>query len=1053
MTPPRVLPGPRTVQLKQIVDIQLDRCFHEQQWSIVANLARQRYKSTKDEYYKAVEIAAKSRSDNPTELMAGREAVHAMVDDNVIVKDADALDLYEFAVDGLAMDYAKTIGVLRARLAKALPKDRYAGLKCLEACMWNSDWENAQEIAVSLNKNFPGDRNLLFQNIVATFLVATADDTNENKKKLFPNLAKAQVDRAFNLRPLTGKEQTPPDQLSISENEIKLWIKIRERFGSSQENLKLLSLPNWGPLFFLERAYTDVFLRSIRLLTANGQWEEITRVVNIIFDKVIAMGHQKADGEDDGDGSSTVFQQQDSTTNLTPGATLEKAVKEQYMKASREWFIWRSAFDAAGNLPNREKALEVFHKKIQKVFRVHISNYSVNPVFQQNYDQIMLDITFARATSSFNGELRGANKVECLLNFAKKNLKASSCFTTLKGYLEVLSKEEIAEFVDTLGKDDAEDTEKPDFFDKLCLIALRMRAWFFQATSLEVGEVCRVCHSVTNEFPECEACLTKITEIALGAFSAGVQDEDVAQKAAGETEDPLSNLALLGSICLIKLAGVGYKNSQHGTEAPLYGIDIQLFLQGVIWLDFYLRKAPKNDSLRMLLVKLYLMMGCVTRALEIWGSFDIKNTLLECLGTICLDRLASISPSHFTTGTSYTRTFAEPYIRHFETALQKRYPDIVTKTLENGSYAELPNVIELAQNQSRNCVIVLAVVEHRRGLRLKAGKIETPIQEEPLISSLSLDYELKDLTDYSPLPHWAGPQFTPIQELASYGPLPTNRRCHLSILAERFIDLISYVQAKEFKPSKAVQLLHADLQAAASSCVDLHRSLEALISGEGHNENNLTGPETWYFRTVTELSKLVKLVIWTVVPAPLAKIAKEEILATTRRILTLIDYQTQDFLATPDDMPGKMYTLHGVASLHSMGMLRESAFAIKATVQYISAALDRAKAAEKSRSTTENAWLSTETKKFSLAAAAADVHMKDRIKKLAESLHAPGWVDCLEGWALGDNTMLDADLAKFKGMVAGNLALFVPAEAREVWAMDIADSWRDVVKGWGAIRF
>ncbi len=93
-----------------------------------------------------MEIAAKSRGDNATDLTVGRETVQAMVNDNITVKDVDALDLYEFAVDGLSMDYAKTIGVLRARLAKALPKDRNAGLKCLEACMWNSDWENAQEV-------------------------------------------------------------------------------------------------------------------------------------------------------------------------------------------------------------------------------------------------------------------------------------------------------------------------------------------------------------------------------------------------------------------------------------------------------------------------------------------------------------------------------------------------------------------------------------------------------------------------------------------------------------------------------------------------------------------------------------------------------------------------------------------------------------------------------------------------------------------------------------------------------------------------------------------
>lgn len=52
MMPPRIPPAPRVVQLKNSVDMQLDNAFHDQQWSIAANLARQRHKSTKDEYYK-----------------------------------------------------------------------------------------------------------------------------------------------------------------------------------------------------------------------------------------------------------------------------------------------------------------------------------------------------------------------------------------------------------------------------------------------------------------------------------------------------------------------------------------------------------------------------------------------------------------------------------------------------------------------------------------------------------------------------------------------------------------------------------------------------------------------------------------------------------------------------------------------------------------------------------------------------------------------------------------------------------------------------------------
>ncbi|KAI1110523.1 N-acetyltransferase B complex non catalytic subunit-domain-containing protein [Nemania sp. NC0429] len=1063
----QIAPVPRAVQLKHSVDIQLDHAFHEQQWTILANLARQRHKATKDEYYRAVEIAAKSRGDNAIDRTLGREVVQAMVNDNTVMKDVDALDLYEFAVDRLSIDYSKTIGVLRARLAKALPKDQSVGLKCLEACMWYSDWENAQEIAVSLNKNFPGDRKLLFQNILTTFLVGAAENTNAVKKKLFPNLVKAQVDRAFNLRPLTGKEQTPPGHVHFSENEIKLWIRIREKFGSPQENVKLLSLPNWGTLYFLEQGFTDAFLLSIRLLAFNLQWEAILQISNTVFDKVIEMEQhnpiETVTSSDNNQNTETPATRQRlvEATNSSPGRASEEFIKGQYLNASREWLLWKNTTTAASNLPNSQEALETFHKKIENVIRILSSMGRMNPIFQQNYSQILLDITFTRArTATYPTHSRPAeNKtIQCLLKFAKENIKNPSCFATLKGYFELLSREEMASFANALGDEYTKDTEGLDLYDRLFLAALTLRVKFFEATSLTKGEECRFCYSVATDGTGCESCLESITKDTLDAFRLGIQDQAVSRKAADATEDPLSNLAILGSICLVKLAGLGRRSWRHMGGSPLYHADIQLFLQAVIWLEFYLKKAPNSDSVRFMLVKLYLMMGSVTRALEVWSIFDVKNTLLECLGTVCLDRLATISPSSFVPGPGHLHDFAEPFIHHFETAIQKKYPDTVVKTLQNSSYAELPNVVDLAQNQSRNCVVVLAVVENRRGIRLKSGRNETAIEDEPLIRSISPEYTLQDFTDYNPLPHWAGSRSTPIQELAAHGPLPTNRRCHLSLLAERFLDLVCYIQPKDFKPSKTVQVLQIDWQAAASSCKKLHKNLDAFLYGEGHDEDDLTGPETWFFRTVAELAKLVTLVLETVLPASSTKAAREDILAVIRRILAIMDYHIHDFLSAPAGLlagaPAKLHTFHSVAALHAMGMLRESTLAVKYTVQHVTLALERVKAIDKPRGVSEAAWLIPETKKLAAAAVAADAKIKARVAKLTESLHTSGWVDCLVGWALGGDGdgVGNAANGGFAGATAQKLALFIPEDAREVWAADIADSWRDVVKGWAAVR-
>jgi len=329
-------------------------------------------------------------------------------------------------------------------------------------------------------------------------------------------------------------------------------------------------------------------------------------------------------------------------------------------------------------------------------------------------------------------------------------------------------------------------------FEELLLVALRLRVRFFEATSMEAGQQCLFCHEVVEDGPDCQTCLKHMAVKALECFGEGIRDASVLQMLTNEPDDPLANLAILGSLCLLKIAIPGVKTSQLNGESPLYKTDLQLYLLAVIWLDFYLRRNPRNDSLRMLLVKLYLNMGCVTRALQVWESFDVKNTLLESLGSMYIDRLASISPSHFAPGPGGQNNLSNAFVHHFETAIRKRYPEAAIRALQAGSYVQLGQSILLAQDQSRNCALVLAVVERRRGARLKSGKSESSIQDEPLIGefdwaalrwemdetkialgSLSPDYVLEDATDYEPLPNWGKPGFPTTEQLVSYGPLPT----------------------------------------------------------------------------------------------------------------------------------------------------------------------------------------------------------------------------------------------------------------------------------------
>jgi len=65
-----------------------------------------------------------------------------------VIKDADTLDLYEYACALVPINYPDTIGELRMRLVKATPKDLWACQRCLDATLTSFDWIHAQQVSV-----------------------------------------------------------------------------------------------------------------------------------------------------------------------------------------------------------------------------------------------------------------------------------------------------------------------------------------------------------------------------------------------------------------------------------------------------------------------------------------------------------------------------------------------------------------------------------------------------------------------------------------------------------------------------------------------------------------------------------------------------------------------------------------------------------------------------------------------------------------------------------------------------------------------------------------
>lgn len=118
-------------------------------------------------------------------------ALLTYVKDGTVIKDADGIDLLEWATRDLLEEdeFPETLGPLRVRAAKASAKDRNQTTRCLESCLLHWDLVSAQQVGIQnsgknltvllidqiaalIDKSFPQERSFLFWNIAITHLLA-----------------------------------------------------------------------------------------------------------------------------------------------------------------------------------------------------------------------------------------------------------------------------------------------------------------------------------------------------------------------------------------------------------------------------------------------------------------------------------------------------------------------------------------------------------------------------------------------------------------------------------------------------------------------------------------------------------------------------------------------------------------------------------------------------------------------------------------------------------------------------------------------------------------
>ncbi|KAK3320107.1 N-acetyltransferase B complex non catalytic subunit-domain-containing protein [Cercophora scortea] len=997
--------------LKNSVDVQLQTAFNDGNWNTAVRLAEKRFKALKDPYYEVIKISAESQLDGTAEKCAVLVAIDKLVKGKT-VPDFDTLSLYEWASDGLLhhSDYAQTLGTLRARWVKANPKNPNA-VQCLQSCLEYWDLVNAQQIAATMDRAFPNssDRKYMFWSITLTFLLSISPQCVEATRKLYSQLALKQLERAADITESSPKVE-PTDRGLLTEQEFDLYYRVLLTHGTKDEFLRRMQSPRLGALAQLKEGRKNLFWETLGVLEGWGEWDRIFELCR----EALNLGIQ---------GSTPTF-------------------------FACDWQVWKKFAVAASKAKNDEAALSEVQGVLDKFVSI---KDKATEMYKKNISLTLLETTFRLPTSTLspNPDHKGSTpRVTQLILFLVNYFDKLSAFDDVKDYVAQLTFEEAKFFMENalpkmLG-------EEPERVKQVILKALQCKLQYLLTTCPQtlsnhpsvVDGVdqdkpyrCRFCSELAS-LP-CEHCLKKIIVEASETYMEISADSELVGLIPRLDKDPRLDLALVMVNSLLKLGGLRQRGSDVA-PSPLRDVDSSLFLQAVLLLDTQLKATPADMGLRLLLVQLYLLLGCVSYAHQIWAPMDVKRTIQDALGPLFFDRISSISPGLFLGG----KPLMEPLRHHYSHSLHDACPLRIWDAFSSGSYSSILEMSDYDSKLRRSCTLMMTLVEERQATKCFGGKTELEIDDLPLAENIVDETTLVNKTDYGSFTNLESCHGPPIQDFVRLGPELSNERAHLGFLTEQYLDLLSFKAPKDYKPARPNEVALKERSYLTERLAHLNNSLTNFIH-QAETPSRLTGAELTYYTIVSLLSGGLLTGLTTTrtdaVPQtlPLLTAAIRSAFAGLRTV----------FLTSSNGVstPPTANIFASLTDMHTMALLRATALAIKHSAAFMLSVHEKELARDRSGKTALHKDILVEMKALDQLAGKALGEIKTHVQKLKTALGEGGWLDRVLEWTFGDEGGED-EVAKAVGEVVGGRG------GAEEWAGKLLESWREGVKGWGTVR-
>ncbi|KAL1895924.1 hypothetical protein Sste5346_005023 [Sporothrix stenoceras] len=1015
--------------LKNGVDMQLQAAFANQNWTTVIQLADKRHKASKDPYFEVVKVCAETRLDGVTEKASAAVLVDSWVHNNTIPQDLDSIELLEWATDAENDDYkyGETFGVLRARWVKVNPRNVAAATASLRMCLQAWDLTNAQQIATILDKSsHTHDRRYTFWGILLTHLLSKDTAQAESKRKIYGMLAQKQLEKAA--EPAEAAETTAKitdnttnisetDRSLHTEEEFLLYLRVLAEHGTADNYAQRALHKTAGAAAQLAAAgRKQLFYEVLERLETLKRWDSVFDLCR----EALSL-----------------------TTSVDQPSTLACDVR-----------IWNSFVTAAQKSDNPETAFDTVQSLLTRF--IGATSPKLPQMYTKNVGLALLQTTFGLPPALLPEPAEGQSslQVEQLLAFIEANLDKASLFNDVRSFVERLSFNQAQDLLTRL--------EVPSTtLRRVLVLKLRYllatcpetrcpRSILYNQTEAEADQAllkgdggpslfelaCKVCRNAAPESYGCTHCLQELAKSSLQLHHSLSDDSEFLSAVPKMDKDPRIDLALVAASSLLRLAGDGSDTKSR----PL--------LQAALVLDAQQRQTPDDIPLRLLMVRVFLRLSCGSHAQQLWQPLGVKRSILDALGPLFYDRLSTVAPGLFAgASTPKKPLLLEPLKQYFATVL--RHPSAVRiwDAFASGSYSSILDMATYQVRLQRSCTRAMTVVEERRAARALGGRLDDSLLED-VSTDIPNGERLHNATDYGALPNLESSFGAHLVERVSLGPGFSNTRMQLSLLAERYLEVIMFKPPKEYKPAKAGEATARDKAFVVESLARIQFAFDDLLHGQPDPTTQLTPAELAYYTAVSVLVSFAAFSLNSTTgdtaPTPSSIFA-----LLNQSLTTTVDLLRKAALPPVSSSPTTSTLLHTFTDIHSLGILRETAVAIKQTGTFLAAFHDK----ENARDRTGKSGLGKEAvasaASFKTLSTRLFTDIKAHVKTTKDTLGSSGWLD-----RLGETVTKpgESEGQGQKELAGAIVAAVGGSSAVEYWAGRLLDDWRETIRGWGQVQ-